>query len=207
MPGPRPDHYFAARPSSPSRPGTVRLHLDDLDEPLLLSTDSGVFAGRSIDPGTALLLEAGARPSPEARVVADVGCGYGPIAVALAVRSPDVVVWAIDVNERALELTAANADAAGVGDRVRVAAPDDVPAELSVDGVWSNPPIRVGKVALHTLLTGWLERLAPGCSAHLVVARNLGADSLHRWLDEQGNAVVRRVSRRGYRLLDVTPGG
>lgn len=183
------------------------MHLDELDEPLVLGTDSGVFAGRSIDPGTALLLEAGARPDPGDRVLVDLGCGYGPIAVALALRAPHAEVWAVDVNERALELTAANAALAGVGDRVKVATPDDVPADLSVDRMWSNPPIRVGKAVLHDLLSGWLGRLAPNGTAHLVVARNLGADSLHRWMEEQGNAVVRRSSRRGYRLLDVAPGG
>lgn len=206
MPGPHPDHYFAARPTSPSRPGTVRLHLDDLGDPLALATDSGVFAARAVDAGTALLLDVGARPPTDARVLADVGCGYGAIAVTLARRAPRAQVWAVDVNERALELTAANAAAAGVGDRVRTATPDDLPADLVVDALWSNPPIRVGKAALHDLLTGWIARLRPDGTAHLVVARNLGADSLHRWLEGRGHSVVRRASRRGYRLLDVTRG-
>jgi 16S rRNA G1207 methylase RsmC len=126
--------------------------------------------------------------------------------VALALRAPDAVVWAVDVNERALDLTRTNAEALGVADRVQVATPDAVPADVVFDAIWSNPPIRVGKTALHELLETWLARLAPDGAAHLVVARNLGADSLHRWLAERGHTVARRGSRRGYRLLDVTPG-
>lgn len=179
--------------------------LDDLDRLVTLRTDAGVFAAGGIDPGTRLLLDTGATPPPGGTTLVDVGCGYGPIAVALALRAPDATVWAVDVNVRALELTRRNAEAAGVGDRVRVVAPDDVPVGLVVDAIWSNPPVRVGKASLHALLETWLGRLTPDGAAHLVVARNLGADSLARWLADQGHEVTRRASRRGYRLLDVTP--
>jgi 16S rRNA (guanine1207-N2)-methyltransferase len=199
------DHYFAARPAAPSRPRRVHLELPDLDHPLGLTTDAGVFSATEVDPGTRLLLTEGARPDPAARVLADVGCGYGPIAVALALRAPAAEVWAVDVNERAVELCRANAETAGVGDRVRAVTPDEVPDGLVLDGLWSNPPVRVGKAALHGLLELWLPRLAPGAPAHLVVARNLGADSLATWLTDRGHQVARRASRRGYRLLDVTP--
>ena len=69
--------------------------------------------------------------------------------------------------------------------------------------IWSNPPVRIGKDALHALLGGWLGRLSPAGSAYLVVGRNLGADSLHRWLAGQGWPVTRRAARSGYRLLQV----
>lgn len=200
------DHYFSARPTARSRPGRARLELADLPHAEVLATDAGVFSAGGVDLGTRILLDDGARPDPADRVLADVGCGYGPIAVTLARRAPDAIVWAVDVNERALDLTRANAEALGVGDRVRVATPDDLPADLVVDRIWCNPPIRVGKPALHELLTGWLARVTPTGSAHLVVAKNLGADSLARWLGEQGHDVTRRASHRGYRLLDVTRG-
>ncbi len=112
-------------------------------------------------------------------------------------------MWAVDVNARARALTAANAAAAGVGDRVRVAAPDEVPGDLTFDRILSNPPIRIGKDALHELLEGWLSRLAPGGSAHLVVQKHLGSDSLARWLAEQGFTTTRLCSRAGYRILQV----
>jgi 16S rRNA (guanine1207-N2)-methyltransferase len=175
---------------------------------LQLATDRGVFSAGKVDDGTRLLLAEGP-PVTGAEVLADVGCGYGPIAVAIALRAPDATVWAVDVNERARALCRANADAHGVGSRVHVVSPEEVPADLVVDQIWSNPPIRVGKEALHDLLTGWLARLRPGSgTAALVVQKHLGADSLARWLVAQGWPTERSTSRAGYRILAVsTPGG
>ena len=185
----------------PSRPGSVELLLPDVR--FELATDRGVFAADRVDPGTKLLLLDGPAPTPSDRVLADVGCGYGPIACTLAARNPGAAVWAVDVNGRARDLCRANAERAGLAN-VTVADPAEVPADLAVDRIWSNPPIRVGKAELHSLLRAWLSRLAPAGSAHLVVQKHLGADSLHRWLEDEGWVVARRASRRAYRLLDVS---
>ncbi|MBA2282579.1 MAG: methyltransferase [Acidimicrobiia bacterium] len=196
-------HYFSARPSSPSKPGTVDLVLPDLR--LTLDTDAGVFSPQGVDAGTKLLLLDG--PAPDAAAAGpflDLGCGYGPIACALGRRAPDAEVWAVDVNERARELCVANADRAGL-DGVRVAAPEDVPADLSFAGIWSNPPIRIGKPALHALLLDWLPRLEPGAKAWLVVHKHLGADSLAGWLGASIGPTTRVSSRAGYRILEVAP--
>jgi 16S rRNA (guanine1207-N2)-methyltransferase len=195
------DHYFTPAPAAASRRSSVDLVLPDLS--LTLLTDRGVFSPDAIDPGTKLLLLDGARPDANATgALLDLGCGYGPIACALALRAPAARVWAVEVNERARGLCAANAAAAGV-ENVTVAAPEDVPTEVTFAGIWSNPPIRIGKAALHELLTQWLDRLAPDGRAHLVVHKHLGADSLAGWLDGEGWSVERRASRAGYRLLDV----
>jgi 16S rRNA (guanine1207-N2)-methyltransferase len=207
------DHYFSARPGAPHRPGLVRVVLPDVY--LELATDAGVFSPGRLDPGTRLLLEEA--PAPPARGdVLDLGCGYGPIACVLAARSPGATVWAVDVNERALELCARNARAAGL-DNVRCVTPGDPSRPGRFAGIWSNPPVRIGKDALHALLAEWLGRLAAGAlpapggttppnppgAAYLVVGRNLGADSLHRWLAGQGWPVTRLAARSGYRLLQV----
>ncbi len=194
--------YFDASPSTPSKPAAVRLVLPDLT--LDLRTDRGVFAADGVDPGTKLLLLVAPPPEGPAPVVLDLGCGYGPVAVTVARRNPGATVWAVDVNERARALCTANAEMAGVGDRVRVVAPDDVPVDVVFDELWSNPPIRIGKPALHELLTGWLARLAPTGVAHLVVHKHLGSDSLAAWLTGQGWHVHRLESRGGYRVLDVS---
>lgn len=193
-------HYFDAEPAVASARRSVPLVLPDLSA--TLSTDRGVFARDGVDPGTKLLLLEGRRP-PASGDLLDLGCGYGPIAVALGRRAPGATVWAVDVNRRALELCAENAEAAGVGN-VRALEPADVPPDVRFAGIWSNPPVRVGKAALHPLLVTWLSRLVPGAAATLVVHRNLGADPLARWLAERGWAVERVRSRMGYRLLEVT---
>jgi 16S rRNA (guanine1207-N2)-methyltransferase len=193
------DHYFSPRPRAPHRPGLVRVVLPDVY--LELATDAGVFSPGRLDPGTRLLLDSSPAPPPAGDVV-DLGCGYGPIACVLAARSPGVAVWAVDVNERALELCARNAAAAGLRG-VRTVTPGDPSVPARVAGIWSNPPVRIGKPALHELLGSWLRRLDPEGSAYLVVSRNLGADSLHRWLAGQGWPVTRLAARSGYRLLQV----
>jgi 16S rRNA (guanine1207-N2)-methyltransferase len=193
------EHYFSPRPGAPHRPGLVRVVLPDVY--LELATDAGVFSPGRLDPGSRLLLDE-SLPPPPAGDLLDLGCGYGPIACVLAKRAPGATVWAVDVNERALELCARNAAAAGLTNvRCVLAGDPSVPPRLA--GIWSNPPVRIGKAALHDLLSAWLGRLADGGQAWLVAGRNLGADSLHRWLAEQGWAVRRRAARSGYRLLQV----
>ena len=206
MPHPQPtsdDHYFTSAPGVASAPKVVELNLPE-GRRVRLTTDRGVFSADKVDDGTRVLLNDGP-PLTGSRVLADVGCGYGAIAIALALRSePDAVVWAVDVNERARELCLANAEANDVGHKVRVVAPEDVPADLVLDQIWSNPPIRVGKSALHDLLRLWLERLDPASGhASLVVQKHLGADSLASWLIDQGWPTERVVSRAGYRVLSV----
>lgn len=192
-------HYFDAQPSTPSQPGQVRLDLPDRS--FVLATDRGVFSGDRVDPGTKyLLLEAA--PPPAAGTFVDLGCGYGPIACTLAARAPAATVWAVDVNSRAVELCRTNGLALGLGN-LRAVPPDDVPDDLAVDLLWSNPPIRIGKSALHDLLGVWLGRLTPTGRALLVVQKHLGADSLQRWLRGEGWAADRLGSRAGYRLLEV----
>lgn len=211
--------YFSEQPSAPSRPSEVRLVLPDVT--LQLRTDAGVFSPGRVDPGTKLLLLElpPVLEWPDGDVV-DVGCGYGPIAVTLARRLaaadaalPDFdatadapaptprTVWAIDINERARSLCRANADAAGVGDRVRVVSPDEVPDSLRVGLVASNPPIRIGKAALHDVCTTWLGRLSAGGEAWWVVQKHLGSDSLQAWLADQGWPTERVRSRQAYRVL------
>ncbi len=190
------DQYFARSPQSASRPATIRLALPDLTAELV--TDRGVFSAEALDAGTKLLL-LDAPPPPSTGNLLDLGCGYGPIARTLAHRAPHTTVWAIDVNERARALCAANTS----GLDVRVVAPDEVPDHLRFAAIWSNPPIRIGKRALHELLDRWLGRLTPDGVAVLVVQKHLGADSLARHLADGGWAVRRLVARQGYRLLEV----
>ncbi|MDQ4008909.1 MAG: methyltransferase [Actinomycetota bacterium] len=194
------EHYFAAEPSSHLTRVPVRA--DVWGHRLDLVSASGVFSAGRLDLGTSVLFRASEPPTGSSTLL-DLGCGYGVIACALAAAAPAATVWAVDVNERALQLAVENASRTGAADRVRVAAPDAVPDDVRFDQIWSNPPIRVGKQALHALLLRWLPRLAPGGEARLVVGRNLGADSLQRWLREQGYGCARAASAKGFRVLCV----
>lgn len=167
-----------------------------------LVTGAGVFAAGRLDLGTSVLFRA-TKPPTGAPTVLDLGCGYGVVALALAVAVPKATVWAVDVNLRALDLCADNARNHGVADRVMIRGPDDVPADVRFDEIWSNPPIRIGKPALHDLLAGWLPRLRADGTARLVVGKNLGADSLQRWITEQGYTCTRAASAKGFRVLEV----
>jgi 16S rRNA (guanine1207-N2)-methyltransferase len=170
-----------------------------------LATDAGVFSPRQLDAGTAVLLDH-LGPIPSAGALLDLGCGYGPLAVALALAAPAAEVWALDVNERAQELTRRNATALGLAN-IRVGTDSDVPPDARFAAIWSNPPIRIGKPALHGLLTGWLDRLIPPGRARLVVHKHLGSDSLARWLENEGYPTSRVTSVKGYRILETAPRG
>ncbi len=192
-------HYFDPAPVVESKPRTVHLHVGELA--LELKADRGVFGSRGVDLGTLVLLREAPLPPSEGEIL-DLGSGYGPIAIALARQAPRARVWAVDVNERAIELTKANAEGAAVAN-VTASAPDEVPDDVQFDAIYSNPPVRVGKAALHELLVRWLRRLRPEGRAYLVVQRNLGADSLATWLRAQGYEVERLKSKKGYRILQV----
>jgi 16S rRNA G1207 methylase RsmC len=198
------EHYFSGDPPGPARPRplTVRLAGREVE----VFTAGGVFSSGRLDLGTRVLLREVPDPPPSGTLL-DLGCGWGPIALAAALAAPGLTVWAVDVNPRARELTARNAAALGLTG-VRVAAPEEVPTDLRFEAIWSNPPIRIGKPALHALLADWLPRLAPAGCAHLVVQRHLGADSLAAHLSaalgERERMTVRRVgSAKGYRVLAV----
>jgi 16S rRNA (guanine1207-N2)-methyltransferase len=190
--------YFDSNPAVPSRPGSIELVLPDAR--FTLTTDRGVFSGDAVDAGTKLLLLE--LPTLSGTNLLDLGCGYGPLALTLAHRVRTATVWAVDVNERALALCAANATANALGN-VRAVLPAAVPVEVEFDAIVSNPPIRIGKPALHSLLLEWLPRLRPGGKAWFVVQKHLGSDSLATWLGAQGWTASRLVARSGYRVLEV----
>jgi 16S rRNA (guanine1207-N2)-methyltransferase len=196
------DHYFSASPASPENLRRVRVALAGRD--LELTTAGGVFSPDHVDSGTQVLLS-NTPPPPPGGDLLDLGCGWGPIALTLALESPHSTVWAVDVNERALDLVRRNAEALGL-DNLNAALPNDVPADVVFRTIRSNPPIRVGKHELHGLLEQWIPRLDERSDAWLVVQRNLGSDSLQRWLAAtfaQGFSVHRAATGRGFRVLRV----
>ena len=194
------EHYFSDSPVGPERRRTITARF--WGEEVELVSANGVFSGDRLDLGTSVLLRESPVPEGAPRLL-DLGCGYGVIAMALALRCSGAQVDAVDVNDRALALCRDNARALGLADRVRVLRPEEADPATRYDEIWSNPPIRIGKEALHELLLTWLDRLTPAGVARLVVGRNLGADSLQRWLLDQGYGCERLASAKGFRVFTV----
>ena len=193
------DHYFTADPEAPFARESFTCEV--WGHELALTSGAGVFSRGHLDHATAVLFRE-TEPPAGGRVL-DLGCGYGVIGLAIAVAVPDAVVTGLDVNERAVLLANENAAALGVADRFAATTAAGVDPAATYDEIWSNPPIRIGKQALHDLLLTWLPRLAPGGRAVLVVGKNLGADSLQRWLGEQGYPTERLASAKGFRVLET----
>ncbi|WP_182524529.1 class I SAM-dependent methyltransferase [Nocardioides dongkuii] len=193
------EHYFSADPSVAFKRAPVTAEV--WGRSLSLVSGSGVFAQGRLDVGTAVLFRETEPPAPGH--VLDLGCGYGVIGLAVAVAVPGATVTAVDVNERAVLLANENAASLGVAHRYTATTPDGVNPGATYDEIWSNPPIRIGKDALHELLLTWLPRLAPGGRAVMVVGKNLGADSLQRWLGDRGWPTTRLASAKGFRVLET----
>lgn len=196
------EHYFSQTPGGELK--LRRISVELAGRALEVSTAGGIFSPDRIDGGTAVLLANAPEPPPGGHLL-DIGCGWGPIALTLALSSPHATVWAVDVNDRALELVRLNAEGLGLTN-VNAVRPEDVPDDIRFMSIWSNPPIRVGKAELHDLLERWLPRLEPDSDAWLVVQRNLGADSLHRWLEGalgEGFSIIRSATSKGFRVLKV----
>jgi 16S rRNA (guanine1207-N2)-methyltransferase len=197
--GPTDEHYFSADPSVPFTRAPVAASVWGVE--LALASGSGVFARGRVDIGTAVLFRE--TPPPAGGRILDLGCGYGVIGLAIARVVSGATVTGVDVNERAVLLANENAASLGVADRFRATTPDGVAEDATYDELWSNPPIRIGKAALHELLLTWLPRLVPGGRAVMVVGKNLGGDSLQRWLAEQGYPTERLASAKGFRVLET----
>lgn len=198
-------HYFSETPETEFKPRPVQVEL--AGRKVTVTTANGIFSPSGIDKGTAILLQEA--PDPQGERMLDIGCGWGPITLTLAMLAPQAQVHAVDVNSRSISLTERNAAALGLSN-VTVGTPESVDPELRFDTIWSNPPIRVGKEVLHEILLTWLPRLAPGGDAYLVVQKNLGSDSLQKWMDAQLEElhpgefeVSRYATSKGFRILQV----
>ena len=193
------EHYFSEQPAGEFKTKTIVTAING--ERVELFTAGSTFSPDHMDTGTAILLEH-SHEAPNQGNLLDLGCGWGPIALSLAKSCPEATVWAIDVNERSLELTRMNAQKLGLGN-IRAVLPSEVPKDVVFSGIWSNPPIRVGKVALHAILSEWLPRLDEECEAYLVVSKDLGADTLLKWMQVNfaDLASERIETAKGFRIL------
>lgn len=137
------DQYFTD--SSPARGDeTHPLEVSARGFTLSMRVSSRVFSASKLDTGTRQLLEV-APDLPPRGALLDLGCGWGPLATVMSLEAPRCEVWAVDVNSRAVDLTARNAAANGASG-VRALKASDALAESVRSGtffdvIWSNPPV------------------------------------------------------------------
>jgi 16S rRNA G1207 methylase RsmC len=195
------DHYFTANPQADLLPKSVSFEV--AGETLTLTSSSGTFSSNRLDKGTAVLLQL-ADSFPAQGNVLDLGCGWGPIGISIAKLRPEVTVTGIDVNQRSVELANQNAKKLGLSNFKALLA-DELLEETKFDEIWSNPPIRIGKSALHEILEKHLGQLAPGGRAMLVIQKQLGAKSLFEWLEDKypGWKIRKARNDRGYWVIEV----
>jgi 16S rRNA G1207 methylase RsmC len=192
------EHYFAAKPKSKPKYGLIRTHLRGrLFE---FVTASGVFSKDRVDLGTRLLIES--TILPEEGNVLDIGCGYGAVGIVIAVCSPRLNVFLIDVNIRAVGLARRNAEINNARNVVIRRGNLYEPVEGSVfDCVLSNPPVSAGLATVRAIIDGASVHMRKGALFQMVVKSKVGGERLCKMLDGAFGNVEVLARESGYRVL------
>lgn len=196
------DHYFSQNPQSKSSPKIWQYKLRG--NHFTFESDEGVFSKNEVDYGTRMLIERFEAPSVRGDLL-DLGCGYGPIGLAVATCNQDREVMLTDINQRAVELARKNAQHNGV-ENVEFVLSDRLNSlsNHSFAAIMTNPPIRAGKQTVHQMFAESYAALVENGSLWVVIQKKQGAPSAIKKLKELfGN--VRVVDRsKGYYLLMMT---
>ena len=172
------DHYYSVNPASEH--DIRRITAEIFGFSLSFDTDAGVFSRDGLDVGPRVLLEA--LPEMAGRVL-DLGCGWGPVGVALLSKYPGLEVQMTDVNSRAVELSRRNLALNRVSaEVVQGDAFENVTGRFSA--VITNPPIRAGKAAIYDMFAVAREYLEPDGALYIVIRKQQGAPSALKYLRE-----------------------
>lgn len=194
-------HYYSKNPQTTSKPQEWAYTLRG--EKIQFQTDSGVFSKNEVDFGSRLLIEAFEDSSVEGPIL-DVGCGYGPIGIAIAKSFPLKKVHMVDVNTRAIELAKKNA-LKNSADNVEIYESDGLSSvsEEGFSAIVTNPPIRAGKETVFRFYEEAFEKIAPGGSLWVVIQKKQGAPSTQEKLEELfGNSRV-ADKKKGYFIFEA----
>ncbi|MCP0886391.1 class I SAM-dependent methyltransferase [Ligilactobacillus sp. WILCCON 0076] len=168
-------------------------------------TDNGVFSKRRVDFGSCVLLNAIELYDFKDAKLLDVGCGYGPLGLALAKKFPTAVVDMIDVNELALDLAKRNAQNNGItNSNIWESNQYEEVKQSDYNVIITNPPIRAGKEVVHNILSGAKDHLRENGMLIAVLQKKQGAPSAKKKMEEVfGNCTV-IAKEKGYFILQST---
>lgn len=195
-----PEHYYTQDPHSAHKERTIAARAADLT--LTFDTDAGVFSKNELDPGSKLLIESMGDLSGR---VLDLGCGWGPVGICLALKNPQAQLVLSDVNERALSLARRNLQKNGA--QAEVIESDGFSAlEGTFDHVVTNPPIRAGKAVIYGMFDTAFERLTPGGTLTIVIRKQQGAPSALKHLQEKFGEAEIIARGGGYWIIRAVKG-
>lgn len=193
------DHYYSESPQIKSRPQKWQTQL--FDQKYVFHTDDGVFSKNRIDFGTRLLVESFKEPDVKGEFL-DLGCGYGAIGISLANEFPNRHLVMVDINKRAVDLTAQNIEGNAI-DNAEVFYSNSFShiKDRSFASIITNPPIRTGKKVIYQMFEESKKHLTLGGTLWLVIQKKQGAPSAKRKLEEIFSSVQTIRRKKGYFIL------
>lgn len=195
-------HYFDFDPSIASKQRTIAF--DIKEQHIELVTDNGVFCKNHIDEGSLIFLKVLTSLHLGSRIL-DLGCGYGPIGLTIAITNPEARVVLADINSRALSLASENASRLGLSQRVTCLQSDIYEKiEGKYDSIVVNPPIRAGKQVTYQMYLGAKQYLIDGGSLYVVIRKAQGAESASKYIETVFGNVSLLKREKGYWILKAT---
>ena len=161
-------------------------------------TDAGVFSRDGLDMGTRIMLEA--MPEMRGRVL-DLGCGWGPVGLAVGKKYPDTDIVMTDINLRAVETAEKNLKANGVKNAKAIQGDGYENVEGKFDFILLNPPIRTGKNVIYGMFSDARDYLSESGALYIVIRKQQGAESAEKYLNTIYGDVERIAREKGYWVL------
>lgn len=170
-------------------------------ERLAFHTTWGLFNPKRVDDGSRLLIDC--METPEDGVCLDIGCGYGPIGLALARLCPRGTVHMVDKDFVAVEYAHKNAQRNGLKNcQVYLSnGLSNVPQGTRFDRVVSNLPAKVGNELLSIFLHDTRQHLVTGGRFYVVTIAGLKSYVKRTFRETFGN--YKKVKQRGTYLVSM----
>ena len=169
-----------------------------------LFTDNGVFSKNKIDEGSYAFLKVLVPLQLKGKIL-DLGAGYGPIGLTIAMASPEARVDLAEINTRARALCEENASKLKLSQRVTCLHSDIYEnIEGPYDSIVVNPPIRAGKIVTYKMYEGAKQYLIDGGSLYVVIRKNQGGPSASRYIESLFGNITLLKRDKGYYIYQAT---